>query len=158
VGTGGRLGDVTYDERLRVPWSWWLVPVFFLWVLWLTTDRIAGHWWAWLVTLAAAAAVAGLLVAYGAVRVRVASDGLTAGNARLPLRAVGRVRPLGADAARALRGPRADARAHMLLRGYVPTAVQVEVVDPADPTPYWYVSTRHPAELAAALTAARKHA
>jgi len=149
---------VTYHERLRVPWSWWLPPVFFLWVLWLTSERMAGPWWATVVTGAAAAAVAWALLAYGAVRVHVGPDGLAAGGARLPLRAIGEVRPLGAAAARALRGPRADARAHLLLRGYVPTAVQVQVVDPADPTPYWYVSTRRPAELAAALTAASEHA
>jgi len=149
---------VTYDERLRVPWSWWVVPVFFLWVLWSTTDRIAGPAWAWLITGAASVVVGWSLLAYGAVRVRVDTDGLTAGGARLPTAAVGEVRPLGADAAWALRGPRADARAYLLLRGYVSTAVQVQVVDPADPTPYWYVSTRHPAALAAALVAAREHA
>jgi hypothetical protein len=144
-----------YQERLRVPWTWWVVPLFFLWVVWLTAERIAGAGWATVVTAVVAAGVAGLLLAYGAVRVQVDADGLTAGDARLPLAAVGEVRPLGRDAARALLGPRADARAHVLLRGYVPTAVQVQVVAPGDPTPYWYVSTRHPGRLAAALRAAR---
>jgi hypothetical protein len=144
----------TYDERLRVPWSWWVPPVFFLWVLWLTVERLAGPRWATVVTGAAVAGVAWALLAYGAVRVHVGPDGLAAGRARLPLSAVGEVRPLGVSAARALRGPRADPRAYLLLRGYVPTAVQVQVADPADPTPYWYVSTRHPERLAAALVAA----
>jgi hypothetical protein len=144
-----------YQERLRVPWTWWVVPLFFLWVVWLTAERIAGVGWATVVTAVVAAGVAGLLLAYGAVRVQVDADGLTAGDARLPLSAVGEVRPLGRDAARALLGPRADARAHVLLRGYVPTAVQVQVVASDDPTPYWYVSTRHPRRLAAALQTAR---
>jgi hypothetical protein len=41
----------------------------------------------------------------------------------------------------------------MLLRSYVPTALKVEVTDPADPTPYVYLSTRSPQRLADALAA-----
>jgi hypothetical protein len=37
----------------------------------------------------------------------------------------------------------------------VPGAVQVLLDDPADPTPYWLVSTRHPERLAATLLAGR---
>jgi hypothetical protein len=43
----------------------------------------------------------------------------------------------------------------MLLRGYIPTAVRIEITDPEDPTPYIYLSTRDPKALAAALTAVR---
>ena len=43
----------------------------------------------------------------------------------------------------------------MLLRSYIPTALRVEVTDPADPTPYLYLSTREPEGLAAALEEAR---
>ena len=46
-------------------------------------------------------------------------------------------------------GRDADARAYLLLRPYLKRAVRVEITDPADPTPYWLVSTRHPDELAA---------
>ena len=45
----------------------------------------------------------------------------------------------------------ADARAYLLLRPYLKRAVRVEIADPADPTPYWLVATRHPETLAAAL-------
>jgi hypothetical protein len=31
----------------------------------------------------------------------------------------------------------------------------VDVTDPTDPTPYWYVATRQPQQLASALDAAR---
>ena len=48
----------------------------------------------------------------------------------------------------------ADARAYLLLRPYLSRAVMVPVDDPADPTPYWLVSTRRPDELVAALDAA----
>ena len=61
--------------------------------------------------------------------------------------------PLDADATRRLAGVEADARAYLLLRPYLKRAVRVEITDPADPAPYWLVSTRHPDELAAALDA-----
>jgi hypothetical protein len=47
-----------------------------------------------------------------------------------------------------------DARAFLLLRSYVKTAVRVEVVDPLDPHPYLYLSSRHPEKLAAAFARA----
>jgi len=48
----------------------------------------------------------------------------------------------------------ADARAFLLLRPYLRRAVMVPVQDPADPTPYWLVSTRQPERLVRALVAA----
>jgi hypothetical protein len=58
---------------------------------------------------------------------------------------------LDADAARRVRGVDADPRAFLYLRGWVPTAVRLDLNDPSDPAPYWYVSTRRPEELAVAL-------
>jgi hypothetical protein len=64
--------------------------------------------------------------------------------------------PVALDAADTRRraGVDADARAYLLLRPYLKRAVMVPVDDPADPTPYWLVSTRRPDELVAALDAA----
>jgi hypothetical protein len=76
---------------------------------------------------------------------------LTAGRARLPRTAIASVASFtGADATRQ-RGIALDARAWLLLRGWIPGLVKVQLGDPSDPTPYWLVSTRHPTELAAAL-------
>ena len=58
-------------------------------------------------------------------------------------------------AARAVRGPESDPAGYHLIRGWVPAGVRAAVVDPDDPTPYWFVATRRPAELAAAIEAAR---
>ena len=77
------------------------------------------------------------------------------GRATLPLWAVGGITVLDAAGARAARGAEADPLAFFLIRGYVPAMIQVVVDDPDDPVPYWLVSTRHPEELAAALSAAR---
>ncbi|GAA2399183.1 DUF3093 domain-containing protein [Streptomyces glaucosporus] len=145
---------VLYDERLTAPRSWWLIAALLgtsvglvlypYGVLPLLGGLVVG-------TSLAAVAVS----AYGSARVRVLSDSLVAGDARIPVSALGEVRVLDAGEALAWRTHRADPRAYMLLRGYVPTAVRVEVADPEDPTPYLYLSTRAPRALADALERAR---
>jgi hypothetical protein len=83
--------------------------------------------------------------------VEVADGELRAGRARLPLDAVGEVTGYRGTAATAQRGVELDARAWLLLRGWVDPVVRIVLTDDDDPTPYWLVSTRHPERLAAAL-------
>jgi len=52
-------------------------------------------------------------------------------------------------------GVKSDARARMLIRAYVKTAVKIKMEDKADYTPYLVISTRRPKELAVALLANR---
>lgn len=146
-----------YDERLTVPRSWWLVGLLGVALLGVALVPLGPV--PLLIGLAAGGAACGVsLSAYGSARVRVVAGCLVAGEARIPLAALGEARALDAEEARAWRAHRADARAHMLLRAYIPTAVRVEVADPDDPTPYLYLSTRRPGRLVAALTAARPDA
>jgi hypothetical protein len=141
---------VIYRERLRTPWWFWAVAVF-----WAVTLGLAyGHAIGRPVGLAvgcAAFALAGLGLLRVSALVTVSATGLTAGSARLPIDAIGAVAALDAETARHQRGQGADSRAFVLLRGWVPTAVRVVVDDRRDPTPYWYVSTRSPDQLAEAL-------
>jgi hypothetical protein len=74
-----------------------------------------------------------------------------AGRARLPRAVVASVAAFSGADATAQRGTQLDARAWLLLRGWIPGLVKVQLDDPSDPTPYWLVSTRHPDELSAAL-------
>jgi hypothetical protein len=102
-----------------------------------------------------AAPIAVAVSSYGSARIRVVASSLVAGDARIPVTALGEAEVLDAAGAAAWRTRKADPRAFMLLRSYIPTALRVEVVDPADPTPYVYLSTRDPQALAAALAAVR---
>ncbi|MCB5163677.1 DUF3093 domain-containing protein [Streptomyces bambusae] len=143
-----------HDERLTAPRSWWLIAALTgvacaLMLLPLgTLPLLAG--------LVAGTGLAGLLVSsYGSARIRVVGGVLAAGDARIPVTALGEPEVLDAEEARAWRTYRADTRAFMLMRSYVPQAVRAEVTDPSDPTPYVYLSTRQPQALAAALRAAR---
>jgi hypothetical protein len=139
-----------YDERLTAPTGWWAIALLSGVMVGLVFLRFS-------VPLAAIGLVAGvalcgaLVVAYGRVGISVRDGFLEAGTARLPLSALGAATVLDAEAARLLRTTGADMRAFMLLRGYVPTAVRIEVSDPDDPTPYLYLSTRRPEQLARAL-------
>ena len=101
------------------------------------------------------AIVAALLVTTPTIE--VADGELRAGRARLPLAVVGGVRAArGADAVHE-RGVGLDARAWLLIRGWIPDVVRVELDDPADPTPYWLISTRRAEQLASAITEASPH-
>jgi hypothetical protein len=109
----------------------------------------------------AVSVLAALLVRSSAtVSVAATADGatFTAGPARLPLGVVGDVEALDGEQMRHARGRGLDARAYLCLRGWVATGVRVHLRDPADPAPYWLVSSRHPAALAAALSAAARSA
>ena len=87
--------------------------------------------------------------------IEVTSKYFVAGRARLPIEFVGAASGFLDEDATLERGQRLDARAWLLIRGWVSPVVKVEVVDPDDPTPYWVVSTRHPAAVVAALAEAK---
>ncbi|MEW2416704.1 DUF3093 domain-containing protein [Streptomyces sp. NPDC046866] len=150
-----QLSPAHHDERLTAPRSWWgiaaligLACALMLLPLGLL-PLLAG--------LVGGAGLAGLLVSsYGSARIRVVGGALAAGDARIPVSALGEPEVLDAEGARAWRTYKADTRAFMLMRSYVPTALRVPVTDPADPTPYVYVSTRAPEALASAIRAAQE--
>lgn len=142
-----------YAERLTVPLRWWVQGTMLLATFWLALVVAVPPVFAWTATGVLVASMAGGFAWYGAARIVVGDGELRAGRAHIPLRHVGTVEPLDTEAARRAFGVEADARAHLVLRPYAHRAVRIEVTDPADPTPYWLVSTRHPDHLAAALSA-----
>lgn len=107
----------------------------------------------------ALALVVGALVALGLDRaaavVEVTPATFRAGRAVIDVALLGDATALDRDEARAALGPGLDARAFVLTRPWVRTAVRVPLTDPRDPTPYWFVATRQPAALVAALREAR---
>ncbi|MFI9800017.1 DUF3093 domain-containing protein [Streptomyces sp. NPDC052302] len=149
-----QLSATPYEERLTAPRSWWLVS--FLVGLSLALILLPFGTLPMLVGLAGGTAAAAVVASsYGSVRIRVAGDALIAGDARIPVRALGEAQILDREEARAWRTYKADTRAFLLLRAYIPTALRVEVTDPEDPTPYLYLSTREPERLADAIRTAR---
>lgn len=137
-------------------------------------ERLWPAWWVFLATALVIPAsllvflpisqVAGVVVAivlYGAIvatllvttpAIEVTDGMLRVGRAQIERSFLGAVTAYRGTDAVAERGTRLDARAWLMLRGWVPDVVRIEISDEADPTPYWLVSTRRPDELVAALT------
>ena len=146
-----------YAERLTVPLRWWAQGTMFVATLWLAVLAATPEVFAWSVTAVAMAVLVALFVGYGRPRVSVDGTTFRAGRAHIPLDLVGPVTALDADGLRRQAGVEADARAYLLLRPYLKRGVRVDIADPADPTPYWLVSSRRPDALASALEAGRAH-
>jgi hypothetical protein len=94
----------------------------------------------------------------GRIRVVVRGDELLVDDARLPVRFVADAVALDAAGRRELLGVGAHPYAFVVQRPWISGAVQVVLNDPADPTPYWVVSSRHPVRLADAILAAQEAA
>lgn len=80
---------------------------------------------------------------------------LRVGQAHLPVDVIARVAEVPATAKSAALGRQLDPAAFVQHRVWVKTMVLIVLDDPEDPTPYWLISTRRPAELLAALDRAR---
>jgi hypothetical protein len=145
---------VEFRETLHVPLRWWVQATMFLATVWLAFIVALPEAVAWGATGVLAAAVCALFLGYGSAQIRVSGGVFTAGRANIPVALLDRPTALDAETTHRLAGVDANARAYLLLRPYLKKAVKVTVDDPADPVPYWLVSTRRPDELAAALSAA----
>jgi hypothetical protein len=111
--------------------------------------------WTWVPYAILLPLTAGGLAAMGRLRVAVTGDELRVDDARLPVRYVAGVTVLGPAEKRILLGRANHPYAFVVQRPWINGAVQVHLDDADDPTPYWVVSSRRPAALAAALLAAR---
>lgn len=149
-----------FRERRAVPWWWWVVALTFAIpsveaVAVLGPEMTGKATWlaASIALVATILAVAAALLTLSRSDVVVDAGGLHAGARVLQPSAMGRVRVLNREAARALLGRDARADAYLSIKPWVHTAVQIEVVGPQGIVrpPYWVVASRRPNELADAL-------
>ena len=148
----GPADETAYRERLGVPLRWWVQGTMLVASLWLACVVAVPGAVAWVVAAIAMAVLVAVLASYGAARLEVGAGDFRAGRARIGSEHLGSAEALDAERTRRVSGPEADARAYLLLRPYLKRAVRVEITDPADPAPYWLVSSRRPEELVEALT------
>jgi hypothetical protein len=142
-----------FEERLTVPWWWWL-PGIGVAVL-LAAEVHMGYpgvraWLPYLLTVPLAIAV---LVRMGQHRIRVADGELQVGPAHIGLCHLGRVEVIPPAAKRRALGPDLDPAAFVRLTPWAGPLLRIELTDPHDPTPYWIFSVRRAGELAALLQA-----
>jgi hypothetical protein len=147
-----------YSERLHLPLRWWVQATMLLASLWLACVVSMPLWAAWSATGVLVVITFGLLGWIGSARVAVRDGVLYAGPAHISLDLLGTAEPLDPEETRRVHGVDADARAFLVTRPYLKRSVKITLQDPADRTPYWLVSTRHPHELADALRPSVTHA
>lgn len=142
---------MTYRERLSAPLTWWLAALGFAFI-WGWVFLVATKW-SIAITVFVVLAIAGcaLVWRYGSMLIAVGPDGLRVGRAFVDTAHVGEATALDRAGYRTKLGTGADARAYLATRPYIDHGVVITIDDPSDPTPYWLVSSRHPAALAEAL-------
>lgn len=141
-----------YRERLTPPVLWWVIGCAISATFPIAVLFYLGPFWALGVTAAAAVLLVAVLVGWAGVRIELDDDRLRVGRAQIEVRYLSGVVALDPERTRARSGVDADARAYLVLRPYVATAVEITLDDPGDPVPYWLVSTRRPRALSAALS------
>lgn len=154
-------GTVRFDERLSAP-LWWWIPGLGVIALLVVTVRL-GHptWPMWLPAVVLLPLLAIVMARTGSVRVTVSEEDksakgrvvLAVGPATLPARFIADVTVVAAKDKQPVLGPELDPAAYVVHRPWVGPMVQVTLDDPADPTPYWLFSVRHPEALAESLRA-----
>jgi len=140
-----------YSYRERLSPAWWLVVALGL--------LLPGSLLIFLPLNPAAGIAVGLVLWWGSVAllwlsapvITVSAEQLSAGSASIERSFIARVDVYDKDDARVQRGTGLDARAWLVLRGWIDPVVKVTLNDPQDPTPYWLISSRRPAQLAHAL-------
>jgi hypothetical protein len=159
--TGGTSGSSTpapaapvFEERLLPSFGVWTALAFVALLLGIVALKY-GPVGAVVTFVLALAVEAGLMIS-NTPKIQVGPALFVAGGARIPLSLLGPAEAL--DAAGMTRATRTelDARAFLCIRGWIKQGVRVQLNDPEDPTPYWLVSSRRPAELVAALEAAHR--
>jgi len=141
-----------FRERLTPPPLWWLIGAVVAATFPIAVLFYLGPVWALATAAAAVLLLVAVLVGWAAIRIELDDTVLRVGRAQIELRYLSGALALDADRTRARSGVDADARAYLVLRPYVPTAVEITLDDADDPVPYWLVSTRRPRALAAAIT------
>jgi hypothetical protein len=138
-----------FRERLSVPLIWWVLAGLFALTVLLAVGAYLGPTWG-IGTSVAAMLIAAAIFASASIVISVDDREVRVGRASIEHAFIADCRALDATATRERAGVEADARAYLVLRPYVKTAVEITLDDKDDPVPYWLVSTRYPQQLAAA--------
>jgi hypothetical protein len=153
------LPPVSYLERLRTPWWFYLTSVGVGLLLGAEFALAVSGWVTWVPLFILLPA--GLLVVWrmSSGRVAVTDTAVLAGDQQIPLGQLDRAIGLSATELRRLVGRHGDPTSFVFIRSWIGPGVQLvirqdESTDPYDSVPYWVVSTRHPERLLAALSAA----
>jgi hypothetical protein len=154
----GRIAAVprSYAERLTVPWWSWPAALVAGAVVAVELSLDMAEAPPWLPFAVVLPLTVAAMLWLGRLRIAVTGTEFCVDDARLPVGVIADVVALDAAGKREALGVGAHPLAFVVQRPWIGGAVQVLLDDPADPTPFWVVSTRHPVELAETLLAAAR--
>jgi hypothetical protein len=140
-----------YSERLVV--AWWIWPCALGAATLMAAEIHLGYdglrsWVPYAILLPL---TAGLLWWLSRLRVRITGGELWVDDAHIPVQLLVAAEPLDAAGKQEALGRELHPFAFVVHRPWVRGAVRIVLDDPADPTPYWVISSRRPAALIAAL-------
>jgi hypothetical protein len=149
------LAPPRYAEHLRLSWWTWLPALLVDAIVAIELTLGFPDLPIWVPFAVVVPLTAAGLLWTSRIRVTVTDAEFLVDDARLPVAVIADVVALDAAGKREALGVAAHPLAFVIQRPWIGPAVQVLLDDPADPTPYWLISTRQPVELATALLAAR---
>lgn len=148
--------EVLYRERQWVPWCWWLLAIFAA-LLTATQLGMNRSMW-WFIGPLLLFAVFGMwgLWQLSSTSIVVERDQagtrwLRVGRAQLPHTVVSRSLAVPASAKRNAMGRQLDPAAFVASKSWIKEMAMIVLDDPEDPTPYWLVSSKNPAQLLGAF-------
>lgn len=130
---------IVYRERLTPPVSFHLALALLLplgYGMFAPISVVIGITWAILLFV-----IAELWLFVWAPLLVITDSELRAGRVTISRSVIGIATPITRAERRAALH---DARSWKLLRAWIPTAVTIDITDPEDPTPFWFISTRQP--------------
>jgi len=136
---------IRYRERLRTPWWWYPIGIG-------VASLLAGEFhisglpltdWIPFGVLVPAAIL--IIWALGRGELAISDEELRIRGAHISLRYISGAVALDANTLRRVVGREGDPQAFVSIRPWIGPGVQLWLDDADDPTPYWVVSTRHPA-------------
>ena len=150
-GVDGAVEVVRYRERLRTPWWWYPIGVGVAALL-AGEFHISGlpltDWIPFGVLVPAAILI---IWALGRGELAISEQELRIRGAHISLRYISGAVAFDANTLRRVVGREGDPQAFVSIRPWIGPGVQVWLDDADDPTPYWVISTRHPAHVVGLL-------
>lgn len=143
-----------YTERVTPKWTSFLPLTLILPTLWLTLapiNALAGLGLGIFGTIAAAWSMFA-----NSAKILVSDSWVQVGKASIEARFIGVCEEVPYAARFAQRVPNLDPKAYLRLQSSRKGLVKLQIVDKNDPTPYWVVSTKSPAQLITAIEQAKK--
>jgi hypothetical protein len=144
------VGSGAYREKLRTPWWWYPVGLAVASLL-AAEFHIAGYRLTDWIPFGVLLPLAVLIVwSFGRAELLISADELAVRGpqrAHLSMDYISGAVALDARTLRRVVGREGDPASFISIRPWIGPGVQVWLDDPDDPTPYWVLSTRHPAEV-----------